>query len=145
MRPVVVVALHEVSDTEPGLPGGRTGVRPYELLAGRVSEGTPVESRDIARRRWLRRIRRSGRDPASGPVHPHAARGSAVEPPHAAMKKVTSAIPGFIEPLHYRCRLHGVDTNLFDQPIVPVVHGLLIEVVSRRIPANRFGLRRGCV
>src|SRR5918993_164140 len=39
----------------------------------------------------------------------------------------------------------GVETNLHVQPIQPVEHGLLIESVSRVIPKDRLGARRGCV
>src|SRR6187455_3224003 len=41
--------------------------------------------------------------------------------------------------------LPGVETNRLVQPIMPIEQGLLIESVSRVIPANRLWLRRGCV
>ena len=38
-----------------------------------------------------------------------------------------------------------LEANLLAQPIEPIGHRLLSEVVSRGIPQKRFGLRRGGV
>src|SRR5688500_8270558 len=38
-----------------------------------------------------------------------------------------------------------IETDLLDQPIVRIEECLLSQVVSRVIPANRLGLRRGAV
>ncbi len=57
----------------------------------------------------------------------------------AEMIKATTAVAGFI------ARASGVYANLHLQPGIPVGDGLRIEAVSRVIPANLLGLRRGCV